>query len=180
MSNKTWLIAVILIGLASTGLAIVDPDGLYRPTAGYYVASRSEVVDLTPKSEVKATQVAKAEEPSKPIPLTEALADVTTNFNIDVNTSQAENKDVDQAQIAANLSVNKGPFFVQYNHSRSYTKSVDPYTAQASNQFQGMVTNRVTFGVNLTPNLVSPSNVAETKPAETTAAVPTIKASAIN
>jgi hypothetical protein len=89
------------------------------------------------------------------------LADVSTNVNVTANAQSPENQAVNQETISANVSVNKGPVYVQYSHTRTYMKNSDPYLAAANGEFQGTVNNQVTFGVSFSPAMASnvPANI---------------------
>lgn len=157
MSKKAGIGILILISLASSVFAAVYTDGIYSTKP--YIAPASAVVDLNAGKE-SANSTAKVVYADMPaVDVGDALKDVSTNFNFDVNAQQSENQPVSQVTVAANFTANKGPAYVQYSHTRSYSRAVDPYFGTENSQFQGIVNNRVTFGVNLIPDFSKGSNI---------------------
>jgi len=75
------------------------------------------------------------------------LSDICTNFNVSMNTYQPEDAQINQAQLAANLSLSKGPVYIQYSHTRIYSRYVNPYIPQDNTNFQASVNNQVVLGV---------------------------------
>ena len=133
--------------LISTGLNII-PATKITPAqeAAEPVAIVEPITIPEPVEEAISTQ------PATKKPKENFFSDVTTTVNFDVNTSNPENKEINQADVSANLSANKGPFYVQYTHSRSYTKYSDPFMPEIKTDFEGTVNNRISFGINLTPD----------------------------
>jgi hypothetical protein len=133
-----------------------NPDGVYH----------------LPKAQAPAT-VAANYNPAPAVPQNGGFfADVCTNVNVNVNAQSPENQAVNQQTVSANVSVNKGPVYVQYSHTRTYcygNTTTDPALAGINMGVQGIVSNQVTFGVSFTPasamaNVPMPVNVNTTVP----------------
>jgi hypothetical protein len=151
--SKNIIILVVILA-ASAAFGAVYSDGIYAQNSdNYYVANASDIVDITAKSG-KAVDVVYREKADVPSPdLSQALADVASNFSVDVDAQQQENKPVTAVTVNANYSITKGPVYVQYSHSRSYARTVDEFIPSANTDFQGTVNNRITFGVSFAPSM---------------------------
>lgn len=179
---------IILVGLliASAAFGAVYSDGIYAQNSDYHVARASEIVDINAKNGTAVAVIYQPKEEAPVADLGQVLADVSGNFSVDVDAQQQENKPVTGVNVSANYSVNKGPVYVQYSHTRCYSRYVDEYSPAASTDFQGTVNNKVTFGVSFAPDYSrTASNVASAPNGETVAsavAVPaaTVRSSAIN
>lgn len=187
MSNKIGLVILVLVCSISAAFGAAYTDGVY--TDKPYIAPATAVVDInagkvSAVSTPSAPQVASADAPIIDIgdALGSALKDVSTSTNFNVNTQQAENQAVSQVTVAANFTANKGPMYVQYSHTRSYSRNVDPCFGTTDSQFQGVVNNTVTVGVSFTPDFSKNQSSVACNPNETQAAAavtPVAKASTV-
>jgi hypothetical protein len=182
--SKNILSLMVVILVASAAFGAVYSDGLYAKNTTCYVAKASEIVDITAKNGTAVAVVYQEKEEAPAVDLTDALKDVSGNFTVDVDAQQTENKPVTAVNVSANYSVNKGPVYVQYSHTRNYSRYVDEYIPESNTDFAGTVNNKITFGVSFQPDFSNRSNVAQAEPVEKVAAVePTtgrVSASSVN
>jgi len=160
--KKSVILIACLTILVSPVFSAVITDGIYK---GYYMASAKEIVDKnanlpqTPKN----TAPVQAEKAS----LDDFFNDIATNVNFDVNTDQAENKDIDNVSVNTGFTATKGTVSFQYAHTRNYTR-VQGFTdgfEVGPSEFQGQVNNRFSISVNFMPDFSqksepTPTNVA--------------------
>jgi len=170
MSKKLVICVFMALLCSISAYGAVYTDGVYHiPQSGQIVTSAQTTQPQPVVAQIESQQHDNIVE--------SIFGGFATNANIDVNTNQVENKAIDAVAVTASVNAVKGPVYIQYSHSRTYSRSVDPIYS-ASTDFSGQVNNRICVGVSFSPEqTIVPTNVAATQKAEVVASVATPVAS---